>query len=217
MPAFISVDGAAFRSTMQTVLGQMEQYGKACAAAVTIAQVEYAEKLLNEMKQNITHGGRIPRIPTYMLAQSGHVDGPKRLGDFTVVEIVWDAPYADIQDKGGTIFPADVNAAFANNRQVFSRGNKAPIRGALGRYITRKRLNTARLFVPLRPGVVPIQDPAERAAMGYVWGVDYVLARSVTITGSEFISKVLRKSVPNADRDIGARAEVIIDGLMAAI
>jgi len=210
--AFVSIDKAKFSSSMQAMLGQMDEYGKAMAAAVTIAMVEYAEKLLNEMKQGITHKGEA----SYVLAQSGHVDGPRKIGDFTVVEILWDAPYAQIQDQGGTIFPKDVTAAFKNNRRVFSRGNKDAIRGSLGRFITRKRLNIARLFVPLRPGVVPITDPVARAAAGYRWGIDYVLAKSVTITGSQFITRVLNRRLPNADRDIGKRVEKIVDGLMAS-
>ncbi|RPH70122.1 hypothetical protein EHM76_06740 [bacterium] len=215
MPGLISIDGAVFRSSLQTMLRQLDSFGKAGAAALDIAMVEYAEKLLNEMKQNITHKGS--SIPTYFLAKSGHINGPRKQGEWTVVEIQWDAPYANIQDKGGEIFAKDVTAAtnagvksqFTPTGRVRKSQIGMKIRGALGRYISRKRFNTARLFVPLRPGVRPIQDPAARAAMGYVWGVDYVLARSVTIKGSEFITKVLKKHAPNAARDIGIRAEQI--------
>jgi hypothetical protein len=76
-------------------------------------------------------------------------------------------------------------------------------------------MNTAKLFVPLRRGVKPIQDPVARDAAGYVWGVDYVLSRSVTILGSEFITKVLKRHLPNTARDISARTEKIWYGMTA--
>lgn len=217
MPSLVSIDGQAFRSSFQSVMRKFDRYGKAGAAALDMAMVEKAEQLLNEMKANITHGGQIPHAPTYMLAKSGYVDGPGKEGEWTVVRIDWDpaiAPYAKIQDKGGTIYPKDVSAAIRDNpKSILSpltpsgRRRKVTnkIRGALGRYITRRRLNTARLFVPLREGIRPIQDPVARAAAGYQWGVDYVLAKSVTIKGSEFITKVMRKHGPNLVRDIGKR------------
>lgn len=202
MVTLISVDGAAVKSSLQKMLGQLDIYGKAGAAAVTIAQVEFAEKLLNEMK------AMAPK-KTYALVKSGHIEGPRTEGDWTVVEIVWDSPYARIQDEGGTINPKHVTAAVKNNKRVFNQNFTGSIRGHLGRFISRKTLNTARLFVPLRPGVKAIQDPVARAAAGYKFGVDYVLARQVTIDGSEFITKVLKKYMPNAARNIGMRAEQI--------
>lgn len=203
-----------FMSSMQTTLRQLGAYGKAGAAALDIAMVEYAQKMLDEMKANITHksGGSV----TNELAKSGSVVGPFTKGDYTIVQIVWTAPYARIQDKGGFIYPKNVSAATRYNKNVFSTKHNVAVRGHLGRFISRRTLNTARLFVPLRPGVVPIKDPIARKAMGYKWDVDYVLARSVEIKGSQYISKVLRKRLPNAARDIGSRAEQIWNQMAAS-
>ncbi len=201
----ISLDGAAFKSDLQSMLRQMDAYGKAGAAAIDIAIVEYAEKMLNEMKRLAPH-------KTYALIKSGHVEGPRKEGDWTVVEIVWDVPYANIQDKGGKIFAKNFTA-----KPVFKRGqftNK--YKNVLGQMITRRQVNTAKLFVPLRPGVRPIQDPVARAAAGYKYGIDFVLTRFVVIDGSKFITMVLDSHRTNSARDIGKRAEVLWDNLAKA-
>lgn len=223
VPLF-SIDGQAFKSSMQKMLMQLDAYGKAGASAVTIAQVEYAEKLLKEMKANITHKNG---SPTYFLARSGHVSDPRKEGEWVVVEILWDAPYANIQDKGGLIRPKHVSAADRYNpkRETLSRFTatgrprnlKETLRGHLGRLISRKKFNTARLFVPLRPGVKAIKDPVARRAAGYIMGVDFVLARQVSIKGSKFITMVLNKYRPHFARDVGARAEKIWTSMVEAM
>lgn len=196
--SYVSIDGAAFRSSLQTMLRQLDSFGKAGAAALDIAMVEYAEKMLKEMKAQAPHR-------TYKLIRGGHVEGPTRQGEWTVVEILWREPYTNIQDKGGTIEPKHVTAAF--KQKAFSKNFQGGIRGALGRFISRKTLNMARLFVPLRPGVKAIKDPVARAAAGYKHGIDFVMARQVTIEGSDFITNVLNKHRTNSARDIGKRAE----------
>lgn len=200
MAGWFSMEGATMKSSLQKSLAQMDRLGRAAAAATTIALVEYAEKLLNEMKAQAPH-------KTYHLIRSGHIEGPTQQGEWTVVSIQWDAPYANIQDKGGTIFPKIVNAA--HSQKAFSRRFKGPVRDHLGKFTSMHKVRRARLFIPLRPGVKAIKDPAQRAAAGYKYGIDYVLARAVTLDGSKYITNVLNKHKGTAGRDVGKRAEKI--------
>lgn len=220
MPAFISIDETVFRSTQQAMLKQLGDMGQKMAQAVTQAMVIFANDLLREMKALITHraggaGGR--------LASSGHVPAPRAEGDEVIVEIVWDAPYAWLQDQGGIITPKDFRAS------VTPSGG---LRGKGGRFITRARTGAARLFIPLRPGVTA----ANAKGAGYVRGQDFEFVKAVKIPPMGFISKVLYGRVTvfsggtqiegasagaagggrlgNADRDVGKLAEKILEQIV---
>lgn len=181
-----------------SVVNQLAAMDATAEAALAQALVEFAEYLLALIQHNIhSKSGR--------LAQSGHVLPPEIIDGFVTVTIQWDAPYARIQDVGGVVTPSDFRAT------PTAAGGYRSIKS--GKFISKRRVFEARLFVPLREGVVPIKDPNARAASGYKYGVDYVLSRYVVIKGSRYMSNVLDREMPNADRTIGQMMEAIWSGM----
>jgi hypothetical protein len=83
----------------------------------------------------------------------------------------------------------------------------------IGGFVLPKRAK--RLFIPLRPGVKPIRDPAARRAAGYQLGVDFVFAKFVKLPGSRYLSSTIRRNAKNADRIVGRFAEQILEGLLS--
>lgn len=193
MGDFLEMDYLTFKSSMQVTLDFLGAMGQLASTAVTQAMVEFAEYLLSLMQENA------PKKTGFLIEHS-YVSTPRVDGDNTVVEIVWEAPYAKIQDTGGQITPKDFRAAFVDGHY---RSPKS------GRFITKRRVGGARLFIPMRPGVVPIQDPALRKAAGYKYGVDFVFKQFVVIEGTEYITRVIKSEMYNADRTVGRLAERI--------
>lgn len=59
------------------------------------------------------------------------------------------------------------------------------------------------LFIPLRPGVVPIKDKAQQKASGQKQGIDFVLVQSVIINGNDYFTDTVDEQKRRASRAIG--------------
>lgn len=180
----ISVDELTFTQTAGIFLKELGNYGKQVNIATNLALVNYCEYLLSLMQDRIHNRSGF-------LRDSGHVTVPVFNSDNSVsCSIVWDAVYALIQDKGGFIVP------------------KISIGMTRGKH---PHIYTKRLFIPKRPGVYPIQDPALRKAMGWRINVDFVLTtKPQIIDGNRYISDVLQRELPNAERTVGRFVEQMI-------
>jgi len=187
---YLEMDFATFRSSMQTTLNALGAMGQTASAAVTQAMVEFCEYLLSLMQEGA------PKKTGYLVEHS-YVSTPKVVGDYTVVEIVWDAAYARAQDTGAYITPKNFRAVFSGGRY---RSPKS------GRFIRAGQVGGARLFIPRRPGVYPIKDRALRKAAGFKLGIDFVLEQYVKLDGNLFITRVLRSEAKNADRTVARLA-----------
>jgi hypothetical protein len=71
------------------------------------------------------------------------------------------------------------------------------------------------LFIPLRPGVVPIKDKAQQKASGQKFNVDFTLAKSVFINGNDYWTDTIEEQAPRASREIGRVAFANIKRRMA--
>jgi hypothetical protein len=101
------------------------------------------------------------------------------------------------QVVGPTITPASIDAQAGFNK-VYARiqdqgGEIRPVKAKA-------------LFIPLRPGVVPVKGKEAQKATGWKYGIDFVFAQLVTLTGNRYFSAVLAERLPKAIDQIGARA-----------
>ncbi len=72
-----------------------------------------------------------------------------------------------------------------------------------------------RLFIPLRPGVQPLQkgDPRRKDQKQ---GVDFVLAKSVTLPGSRYLTGLMPERTDNAPQAVGTATVAILRKRLAS-
>lgn len=224
MGYLVSIDETKFFASMSRLQDQFGWFSSKLPEAVAMAMVEFAQYALSLVQAAAPRGKN--KHAGIRLADDGFVIGPLVNGDEISVSLEWRLPYALIQDKGGVITPKNFRTSVTPSGKLRGKG---------GRFTTAAKAGAARLFIPLRPGVHSIADPAARKAAGYKYGVDYVFAKFAVIPGTGFITKTLYGGLTssgvatqgggeaavasggimgNAARDIGRGAERILEAMV---
>lgn len=169
-----SIDGRALRKSLQATARRFDATQKQLMRAIDIAVVKYAEDTLREAQE---------RAPV------GKSAGRDSSGKFTA--------------KGGGLRASgtiDGPNQIGDGIEVLIGFDKVYARiQDLGGTIFPVRAK--RLFVPLREGVHPLK-PGDPRRKDQKSGVDFVLARSVTLPGSRYLTGLLPERTARAPEAI---------------